>query len=113
MVFNSDKFQGIIFESKKLSTREPIDIYDNEGKVFQTLDTVRNLGILVDKDLTFSQELDETIRKGNKRLHWIMRYFIIRDPKILLPIFKATVLSGLDFPNLLTASPSEAKLARL
>ena len=113
LVFNSAKFQVIIFASKTLMTGEPIEVRDDDIKEVQIHDTVQDLGLLIDNDLTFSQELNKTIRKANKHHHWILRYFITRDPKVLIPVFKAIVLSVMDFPSLSIVSQSAANLARL
>ena len=111
--FNNDKFQLITFQSKKSHTKhEPVLLDDNRNPISAT-EVVNHLGLLVDNQLSFTQEINKTLQKAQNRMFWILRTFSSRDPEILLPIFKSVVLSTIDFPNLVTVFPSASVISRL
>ena len=110
---NGDKFQAIVFQDKSLATQSQPTILDNQRRPVKLTEVVNHLGILIDNQLTFSEELNKTIQKARTRMYWIWRTFTTRRPEVLMPVFKSIVQATLDFPNLLTCSPSSSILTRL
>ena len=110
---NGDKFQAIVFRDKSLDNQSQPTILDNQRRPVKIKEVVNHLGILVDNQLNFSEELNKVIQKARTRMYWILRIFTTRKPEVLMPIFKSVVQATIDFPNLLTCSPSSSILTRL
>ena len=110
---NGDKFQAIVFQEKSIANQSQPFIFDNQRRPVTLTEVVNHLGILIDNQLNFSEELNKTIQKARTRMYWIWRTFTTRRPEVLMPVFKSIVQSTLDFPNLLTCNPSNSILARL
>ena len=57
----------------------------------------KDLGIIIDTDLTFDVHVSEKIKKANNMLGLIRRYFCCLNADILLPLYKAFVRHLLEY----------------
>ena len=68
---------------------------------------VVDLGISMSSDCTFDLHISNLYRRCSNLAGWILRTFTMRDPHLMLTMFKSLVLSRLDYasqlwsPNLL------------
>ena len=74
--FNGDKFEHIHFGK---NSREFAKYLDPNGNPITTKSEVRDLGITISDDLTWSSHIDKTIAKCRKQIAWILRIFSKRD----------------------------------
>src|ERR1043165_5505556 len=59
---------------------------------FNVLDTVRDLGILVDSKLTFTSHIDSVIAKAKQRIYLIFKSFESRGIVLLIFAYKTYIL---------------------
>ena len=68
---------------------------DNEN--LSVFDSVRDLGVIVDRSLNFSKHIDATVSKANQRTYLILKSFKSRDISLMVFAFKVYVLPLLDY----------------
>lgn len=103
----SDKWQ-LGFNTRKcvmmhLGKHNPASIYQVQSNgVTSTLRSSteeRDLGVIIDPQLTFSNHIDQITNKANRQLGMIRRTLVIRDARSLLSIYKATVRPILEYAS--------------
>jgi len=67
------------------------------GRELKELTIERDLGILVQDDLTLHQQCCKAANKGNNVLGMINRTFTLKIKSIVLPVYKSLVRSHLDY----------------
>ena len=67
---------------------------DNSLTVF---DTVKDLGVLVDSNLSFSPHIDSVISKAKQRMYLIFKSFESRDIALFTFAYKTYILPILDY----------------
>ena len=107
MVFNGDKFEVFRFRPKK--TPKPTSHYlDPEGKAIEEKDHLRDLGVQISSDLTFSIHIENVVASTTKLVGWVMRTFRRRSRFLMLTLWKSIIQSKLDYCSQLW-SPSDQK----
>ena len=76
MEFNEDKFECIRFRANQNLVEESEEGKDIEGK-----DHLKDLGIQLSNDLTFSKHIDKTVSTCNKTIRLISRTFRTRSTR--------------------------------
>lgn len=78
--------------------RQPINFnYSLSGQTLERLDQVRDLGVLLDRQLTFRPHYEEVISKANKQLGFIFKLADgFQDPLCLKSLYCALVRSILE-----------------
>ena len=67
--------------------------YRTEGNILIPFkDSVKDLGILVQNDGKFDQNIGEICRKSRRQAGWILRTFKTREPLAMLTLYRALVL---------------------
>ena len=75
MVFNSDKFECLRFWPGK--TQKPSSEYlSPDGTPIEEKDSLRDLGVQIGTDLTFSTHIQNTVAGANKLIGWALRTFL-------------------------------------
>ena len=71
MEFNGDKFECIKFRAK-INTQEELEedhkYVNEEGKEIEEKDHLKDLGVQLSNDLTFSKHIDKTVSTCRKTL---------------------------------------------
>ena len=71
--------------------------YSMENVVLEDVKSERDLGVLIDSELTFRQHISASTQKANQMLGIIKRAFVNIDPDIFLPLYKALVRPHLEY----------------
>ena len=82
MEFNGDKFECIKFRVKRNiheKLEEDHKYVKEKGKEIEEKDHLKDLGVQLSNDLTFSKHIAKTISTCRKTLEWIMRIFKTRS----------------------------------
>ena len=98
MKFNSDKFEFIRYSPTKsqLNTRNT-QYYSNIGTPIQQQKHIRDLGVTISEDASFSQYINEKIATIKSKTGWVLRTFQTRDRKPILTLWKSLILSEHDY----------------
>ena len=75
--------------------------YFLNGQQLQTIETQRDLGILVAKNLKFSTHVRSITSKAQKLLGLIKNTFVSREPSVIMPTFCALVRSVLEYGSVI------------
>jgi len=86
------------------SSRQSIDTsYYMQQKesacIFQKVDYIKDLGVFVDSQLTFSEHIHQKINKAYSMLGIIKRNFIHKDPRTFILLYKALVRPHVEYAN--------------
>ena len=96
MVFNGDKFELLRFWPGK--TAKPSNLYkDPEGNTIEEKLHLRNLGVEVSSDLTFSTHIENVAAAGSRMVGWILRTFRRISRGAMITLWKSMVQSKLDY----------------
>ena len=60
-------------------------------------DYLKDLGVWMSKDRTFSEHIQKVIKTAKQMSGWILRTFLSRDPNHLLPLWKSLVVSKMEY----------------
>lgn len=96
MQFNTDKFECVRYgkdEELKSSTQYTAQ----DGKVIETKDAVRDLGIVMSCDGAFTAHIDKVCTTAKNLSSWILRTFKTRQKTPMLTLWKSLVLPHLDY----------------
>jgi hypothetical protein len=86
----------------------PDRTYSLMGTILQECDVEKDIGVYVDKDLSFDKHISEKVKKANSMFAVIRRSFQHLDSKTFVPLYKALVRSHLDYASTVY-SPYTAK----
>ena len=96
MEFNSDKFEHVHYKAK--NSEEPIPKYNsNNGTPFETKSHVRDLGITISSNASFTDHISERITVLKLKIGWILRTFQTREVLPMLTLWKQLVLCDHDY----------------
>ena len=84
MCLNSYKFKHLKY-GKNSDLRE-ISVYlTNESSVIENKNFVKNLGVLISQDCSFSEQINKVVDISS----WILQTFVSNEKHILLTLWKA------------------------
>ena len=107
MMFNSDKFELIRYKTKKSKIIQSKTSYvSNDGSIITEQEHVRDLGITMTNDATFSRHILEKCSAMKSKIAWILRTFKSREQMPMLTLWKTLVVCHLDYCSQLW-SPSK------
>ena len=109
MVFNDDKLQLLRVgnQDSNFSYVSPND------SVIKSVDSCKDLGIMFDKDGSFSTHINEKISKARKISGYILRTFSTRNRFVLLSLFKSIVLPIIEYGSVVWSPSDIATIARI
>ena len=84
-----------------LGKNNSVHTYTMDGNVLDSTDVEKDLGVHVDKDLSFDYHIKETVKKANKVAGMISRFIEYKDKSIMVPLFKSLVRSILEYGNVI------------
>ena len=98
MSFNSDKFELMRYRSKESRDSQLNSCYlDNNGQAIEEAQQVRDLGVIMTNDATFTSHMHEKCKSVKALISWILRTFRSREPLPMLTLWKTQVLCHLDY----------------
>ena len=95
MQFNNKKFELIRYGIQLLEALRQYVTSDSE--VIKCKDHVRDLGVAMSNDLTFSHHIKNIVAKARKLSGWILRTFKSRNKDVLITLFKSLVIPVLEY----------------
>jgi hypothetical protein len=112
MVFNSDKFECLRFWPGK--TQKPESEYlSPDGTAIEEKDHLRDLGVQIGTDMTFSIHIQNTVAAANKLIGWALRTFRRRSRLVMMTIWKSLVQTKLDYCSQLWSPSDQASISKL
>ena len=96
MVFNDAKFEHLDYRAHSRS-EESRQFITRDGTLIKKPDEVKDLGVLMSREATFTNHIAKMIIKGKRQAGWILRTFKCRDHISMLTLYKATVLPLLEY----------------
>ena len=96
MVFNSSKFDHLEYLPHSHVDFQ-VELKIGDGSIIRKPEIVKDLGVLMGKDASFSNHITEVVAKGRKQVGWVLRTFKCRDHQSMLTLFKSTVLPLVEY----------------
>ena len=87
MEFNAEKFEHMRFNpNRTTATSVHTEYYSNIGTPITQQKHVRDLGVTMSDDETFSQYISEKVTKMKSKIGWILRTFQTRDKTLMITL---------------------------
>ena len=110
---NNMQLNGLKFEHLKYGKNEELKEHSNylsdTGSPIETKMDVKDLGVTLDVNMTYSKHIINQIEKVKSIIAWIHRTFKTRDCQVMLTLWKSLVLPHIDYCSQLW-SPSKRYL---
>ena len=106
MKFNSSKFELVSYSARMRDLHEINETlgvfnypqyFDADGKLINSVSTVKDLGVLLTCDASFQKQIDECISRGSRQAGWILRAFRTRDIEPMTILYRSLVLPHLEY----------------
>lgn len=85
-----------------LGSKNPQHVYhmgcDEQHRLDETV-AEKDLGVIVDPDLSFDKHINETVKKGNKLTGMLSRVITNKSKDIMVPLYKSLVRPVLEYGN--------------
>ena len=96
MEFNSEKFEILQYQARGSNLDVP-SYYSEDGLMIPKKTAVRDLGITMSNDASFSIYINEKVAAMNSKISWVLRSFKTRDRLPMLTLWKQLILSDHDY----------------
>ena len=96
MEFNSDKFEVLRYRAKCDSANET-SYFANNGLLIEEKTSLRDLGITMSNNGTFSTYIKEKVTSMKSKIAWVLRTFKTREKLTMLTLWKQLILSDHDY----------------
>ena len=96
MEFNSGKFELLRFWSDREAAPDILYLAP-DGSPIEQKDSIRDLGVRVSTDLTFSTQVNLAVNSGNCMAGWAMRTFRGRGKYLMLTVLRSLIQPRLDY----------------
>ena len=91
----SSKCGSLFLHGKKSHVDNDVLVID--GSPLFTFDTVKDLGVLIDTDLSFSPHIKSIVSKAKQRIYLMFKSFHSRDVALFVFAYKTYILPILDY----------------
>ena len=95
MAFNDDKFVHLRYQHPRVLLEDQYKC--PSGSVIKSEEYTRDLGVLMENDGTFNQQIVTICEKGRRQASWVLRTFETREKEPMLILFKSLVLPILEY----------------
>ena len=103
MRWNDLKFQ-ILRIGRNEDIKENTTVFSPDyGEVVESKDTIKDLGIMVEKEFTYKDHLRKAVSKTKQKSAWVLRTFRTRDIPFLRTLWRTVIQCYLDYGNILWA----------
>ena len=93
MEFNSEKFEFIRYSPSRREPAAPgMEYHSNIGTPIKRQQYLRDLGVTISQDATFSQYKSKKICKMKSKISWVLHTFQTRDKVPMLTLWKSLIL---------------------
>ena len=80
-----------------IGKNNPCNSYVLNGKALPSTDEEKDLGVTVNQEFTWRTHIDNSIKKANSTMAWIMRVIIVKDITTMTQLFKTLVRPHLEY----------------
>ena len=112
MVFNSDKFECLRFWPGTAPKPE-IKYTSPDGSLIEEKSYLRDLGVQIGTELTFSNHILNCVASANRLIGWALRTFRRRSTLVMMTIWKSLVQSKLDYCSQLWSPSDQLSISKL
>ena len=96
MTFNAKKFEALRYGSDDVL--KAVTSYTSpDGSIIPDKDHLRDLGVIMSADGSFTQHIHEMCQSARNMCSWILRTFKSRSSELMLTLWKSLVLPILDY----------------
>ena len=96
MKFNGDKFKMLRYGDDEL-LKQSTSYADCNGKKIAVTTNAKDLGIIMSSDGSFTDHIQSVVQKATQMSGWVLRTFYTRERQPMLTLYKALILSKLDY----------------
>ena len=96
MKFNDDKFELISYPVRPENHSQPY-YHTRNGSQIDNKPELRDLGILLSKEATFSSNINQKVATAKKLVGWILRTFHSRGRLAMMTLFKSLVIPRVEY----------------
>ena len=112
MCLNATKTKTILFGSKGKIKNDTISVkYKNDS--LESVDSIKYLGVMIDKHLTWSLHVQNVIKKVSKTIACIRRVQHFMSKKNLIMLYYSLILPHFDYCNVVWGNTSKANITKL
>ena len=112
MIFNASKFELLRFWLDR--DRAPDILYmAPDGGPIEEKDCLRDLGVRINTDLTFSTQIDKVVEAGSRMAGWALRTFRGRGRVLMLTVLRSLIQPRLDYCSQLWSPRDQGSINRL
>ena len=112
MVFNAGKFELLHFWLNR-ETAPDILYLAPDGRPIEEKDCLKDLGVRVSTDLSFSMLIDMVVEAGSCMAGWALRTFRRRGRGLMLTLLRSLIQPRLDYCSQLWSHRDQASIKRL
>ena len=112
MAFNGQKFEWIRYVPKKENETDFQYMGPND-ELIARCDSLKDLGVLLSCNLSFSLQIEKAINGANRMLGWGLRTFRSRGSLLLITILKTLIQPQLDYCNELWSPSDQGSINRI
>ena len=96
MQFNSTKFNLLRYGTNS-ELKQNISYKNPNNEVIEESDNVKDLGVQMSANLTFTEHISKVSKTCKRLVYWILRTFKTRNKKPLITLYNSLVLPRLDY----------------
>ena len=97
--FHPGKCHVLRIGAREMDLRDLFDLYKLGGNTLKSVHEERDLGVVIDQDLTFEKHMLEKINKANQKIGLIRRSFMHLDKETFLMLYKSLIRPQLEYAN--------------
>ena len=113
MTFNGEKFEVVRFWPNASTIKDNHCYTCPEGKPIEEKKCVKDLGVQLSTDLTFSHHIHTTIKACGALIGWVLRSFRTRSRLVMLTLWKSMIQSRLDYCSQLWSPNTASQINQL
>ena len=96
MKFNDDKFELISYPVRPENHSQPYYQSRNGSAIDNKLE-LKDLGIILNKEATFSSNINQKVKTAKNMVGWILRTFHSREKLAMMTLFKSLVIPRVEY----------------
>ena len=112
MIFNAGKFELLRFWLNRDSAPDILYLASDGGPI-EEKEFLRDLGVRVSTDLSFSMQIDMVVEAGSRMAGWALRTFRRRGRGLMLTLLRSLIQPRLDYCSQLWSPRDQASINRL
>ena len=112
MMFNAGKFELLRFWLDRESAPDILYMAPDGGPI-EEKDSLRDLGVRVSTDLSFSTQIEMTVSAGSRMAGWALRTFRRRGRQLMLTLLRSLIQPRLDYCSQLWSPRDQYSINKL